>query len=536
VDDWLIGAIAGVVLGATATGGLLVWRQRTRRLADAAAAEARQALAQAELVRIATAEAVTALAERERILRDSLAQDRLALQEEQRETESRRRQTAATDERLTRRAAALDQRESALDNKLATIERRNAKISQEEERLAKAQAAITAQREELDQESTQMRERLTAVAGMDQATATAALMHQLDTELVAEQGQRIVRHERELRDRCTEQAAEILAIAIQRQAAELTVDTTTARIDLTDDDLKGRIIGKEGRNIRAFEHLAGVDLIIDETPGVITISCFDGLRREIARRTMLALLADGRISPARIEEVLVRTQQEIDRTTLKLGEDAAFDCHVSGVHPQILRLLGKLAYRTSYGQNVLQHVREAAHLAGTIAAELGLDATLARRCGLLHDLGKAIDTEQEGSHPVLGEEVLRSYGEVEVVSTAARAHHECGDAPSVYTVITAAADAISAARPGARRENVERYLQRLQQIEEIALGFPGVAKAYAISAGREIRVLVDSAATGDPALPKLARDIAKRIEQEVTYHGEVKVTVIRETRQAAYAR
>ncbi|MFW5845755.1 MAG: HDIG domain-containing metalloprotein, partial [Planctomycetota bacterium] len=266
------------------------------------------------------------------------------------------------------------------------------------------------------------------------------------------------------------------------------------------------------------------------------VSCFDGVRREIARRALVDLIADGRIHPARIEEVFLRIRQDMDKELAKLGEDAAFDCEVSGLHPQLMKLLGKLQFRTSYGQNVLQHTKEVAYLCGALAADMGLDPKLGRRCGLLHDIGKALDHEQEGSHPVLGYEALKRFGEDEVVANAALAHHEGYEVKSAYTTLAAAADAISAARPGARRENIERYIKRLQQLEEIAISFDGVMKAYAIQAGRELRVIVNGHNLADNVLSKKARDIARRIEDEVSYPGEVKVTMIRETRASAVAR
>ncbi len=361
-------------------------------------------------------------------------------------------------------------------------------------------------------------------------------MRRLEESLVEEQARRIARHEKELAAKAKELGVEIVSRAIQRYAAEHTAETTITRVPLADEDLKGRIIGKEGRNIKSFEQATGVDLLIDETPGAITISCFSGLRREMARRTLVILLEDGRIHPGRIEEVMLKVQQDMDREVVKLGEDAAFACEVSGLHPQLIKLLGKLHWRTSYGQNVLKHTQEVAFLCAHMAGDLGLDPKLGRRCGLLHDIGKAIDHEQEGSHPELGYEALKRYGENEIVANAALAHHEGHAVLSAYTVLAAAADAISAARPGARSKNVEGYIKRLEQIEEIACSFKGVQKAYAIQAGRELRVIVSGREVADAELPKLARDIARRIEDEVAYPGEVKVTLIRELRHFAVAR
>jgi ribonuclease Y len=319
-------------------------------------------------------------------------------------------------------------------------------------------------------------------------------------------------------------------------ASEVTAERTVASVKLEDEEMKGRIIGKEGRNIKSFEQATGVDIIIEEGQPVITVSCFDPVRREIARRALEVLLEDGRIHPARIEEVLARVQQDMDRELFRLGEDAAFATEVSGLHPQLLRLLGKLQWRTSYGQNVLKHTQEVAFLCGAMASDLGLDPKLGRRCGLLHDIGKAIDHEQEGSHPQLGYEALKRYGESEIVANAALAHHEGHEVLSAYTVIAAAADAISAARPGARRDILESYVKRLEKLEGIADSFKGVSKSFALQAGREIRIMVESEKISDEEAVWLSKDIARRIENELEYPGQIKVTVIRETRATDYAK
>jgi ribonuclease Y len=409
-------------------------------------------------------------------------------------------------------------------------------LREREESFEKREAQITERLNGVVAKETEIDGRLAAIAGMTVEQAKDELLKRLDAALTAEQAERISKMEKDLQGRAKEMGTTIITHAIQRYAAEHTAETTIARIKIADEDVKGRIIGKEGRNIKAFEQVTGVDLLIDETPGYITISCFSGLRREMARRALETLIADGRIQPARIEEVMAKVEQDMDREVAKLGEDAAFECEVSGLHPQLLKLLGKLQYRTSYGQNVLQHTKEVAFLCAAMAAELGLDPKLARRCGLMHDIGKAIDHEQEGSHPELGYEALKRFGENEIVANAALAHHEGHPVLSAYTTLAAAADAISAARPGARSKNVENYLKRLEQIEDIACTYQGVQKAYAIQAGRELRVIVSGRSVPDNELPKLAHDIARRIEAEVAYPGEVKVTVIREMRHYAVAR
>ncbi|MBN8527495.1 MAG: ribonuclease Y, partial [Planctomycetes bacterium] len=379
-------------------------------------------------------------------------------------------------------------------------------------------------------------EELARVAGLAPEQAKAELLAKLDAELAAEQSARIAAHEKSLHERAKDLGVEIVARAVQRYAAEHTAETTATRIQLPSEEYKGRIIGKEGRNIKAFEQASGVDVIIDEAPDIIFISCFDPIRREVAVRTLKRLVEDGRIQPARIEEELAKVRAELDRELIRLGEEAAFRCEVSGLHPQIIKLLGKLHFRTSYGQNVLVHTQEVAFLCGAMAADMGLDPRLGRRCGLLHDVGKAIDHEQEGSHPQLGYEALKRCGESETVANAALAHHEGHDPLTPYTVIAAAADAISAARPGARRANLEQYLKRLAQLEDIAVRFPGVQKAYAIQAGRELRVIVNQHTVADAELAKIGRDITRAIADQVAFPGEVKVTLIRETRHIAVAR
>jgi len=490
---------------------------------------------------------VDATAARER---DQMARERTVLEGEraaldgQRGAVARERTALAEDAallerregKLTARETALAEHGTALDRRLAGLDRREGALAERETGLAARDHAASARETAVAGGEALLRAELERVAGLDRAAARAELFARLDAELAEEQTQRIARHEKDLAARSRELAIEVVGRAIQRYAAEHTADTTSTKVAIADEELKGRIIGKEGRNIRAFEQATGVDLIIDDTPGQIIISCFSGLRREIARRTLERLLLDGRIQPARIEEVLTQVQQDLDREVIRLGEEAAYACDVSGLHPQLIKLLGKLQFRTSYGQNVLKHTQEVAFLCGAMAGDLGLDAKLGRRCGLLHDIGKALDHEQEGSHPELGHAALKRYGESEIVANAALAHHEGREVFSTYTTLAAAADAISAARPGARSENVENYLKRLGQLEDIACSFTGVQKAYAIQAGRELRVLVNAHTLGDGELLKVARDIARRIADEVAFPGEVKVTVIRELRQIAVAR
>jgi ribonucrease Y len=487
---------------------------------DAAIAQQKSA-AQAELTRHRQA------------LEADLARERAAVAQDRERAAREVAAAAEVEERARRRETKLTERETSLDRKLEAVDARDNRLRTLD---AERDQGVIERVKALDQREQSIDTRLSEVSGLSRDQAREEILRQLDASLTAEQSERIARHEKDLQARNKELAVEIVGRAIQRYAAEHTAETTSAKIKLADEEMKGRIIGKEGRNIKAFEQATGVDLLLDDQPGVLTISCFSGLRREMARRTLMVLLEDGRIHPGRIEEVMAKVQQDMDREVFKLGEDAAFAVEVSGLHPQLLRLLGKLQWRTSYGQNVLQHTQEVAFLCGAMAADMGLDAKLGRRCGLMHDIGKAIDHEQEGSHPELGYEALKRYGESEIVANAALAHHEGHPVLSAYTVLAAAADAISAARPGARSKNVEGYIKRLEKLEEIACAQHGVQKAYCIQAGRELRVIVSGRDVADADLPKLARDIAKRIEDEVTFPGEVKVTIIRELRHTAVAR
>lgn len=526
---YLIGALGGIIAGLII--GIIATRLGQKNLLQQKQTEFDNKLL-AEKNRISE-DLENTSKERLKQRRQELEQE---LSAEQERLEAQNSKLTETEQRLQKREGQLDRREQSLDSKFENLDRKEDKLSQREQEYERLLGQLKEQETALAKRTSEFDQALAEVSKMSLDEARQELFKRLDDQLAEEQGRIISLRHKEAEERAREMANEIVGRAIQRYAAEHTAETTTARVKLANEEMKGRIIGKEGRNIRAFQEISGVDVIIDDTPNEITISCFDGVRREVARRALDQLMEDGRIQPARIEEVIQLTQQDMDREVLKRGEDAAYNCDVSGLHPQILKLLGKLQFRTSYGQNVLKHTQEVAYLAGAIAADLGLDPTLGRRCGLLHDIGKAIDHEQEGSHPELGFEALNRYGENEIVANAALAHHEGHDVLTLYTTITAAADAISAARPGARRENVERYIKRLQQLEDIACSFKGVMKSYAIQAGRELRVIVNSSMLEDNALKKVARDIARRVEDEVAYPGEVKVTLIRETRTAAVAR
>ena len=447
----------------------------------------------------------------------------------ERETESGRR-------KLDDHELRLSKREDTLDRKLDTLSVKENHLEDLEKKLTARDKSMGLKDEQLSAVLREQRDRLLQLTGMSPEAAKEMLLRRIENECQQEAGAVIQRIGEQAQEEAKEKSRMIILQAIQRYAAQQTSDHTVSTVTIPSDDMKGRVIGREGRNIRSFEKATGVDVIIDDTPGVVVVSCFDPVRREVARMSLERLVQDGRIHPARIEEVVAATSKEMEEELLKLGRDAVQEANLPGIAKPIIPMLGRLGYRTSYGQNVLRHSLEVAYLAQVMADELGLDGALARRCGLLHDIGKAMDHEQEGGHPLIGMEFLRKFNENEAVLNAALAHH--GDVPATtpYTPLIMAADAISASRPGARRESLERYVTRLRELEELATSFEGVRQAYAIQAGREVRVIVDAKLVDDKISAKLARDIAKKIESDMTYPGEVKVTVMREVRTVEYAR
>ena len=442
--------------------------------------------------------------------------------EADKELNERRREIQRQERRIQQKEEILEKKMTSLEAKDETL---NKKLKGADDKLAEAEKVKTAQIEVLE-----------TISKFTSEQAKDYLLKTLENELVHEKSVKVLDYEQKTRDECEKKAREIISLAIQRVAADHVTEATVSVVPLPNDEMKGRIIGREGRNIRAIETLTGVDLIIDDTPEAITLSCFEPVRREIARVMLEKLISDGRIHPARIEEIYEKARREVENTIKEEGERAVIEAGVNGIHPELIKLLGRLRYRTSYGQNVLNHSLEVAYLAGIMASELGLDPTLARRAGLLHDIGKALDHEIEGSHVEIGVDVARKYKESETVVHAIHAHHGDVEAKTVIACIVQAADAISAARPGARRENLENYIKRLEKLEEIASSFDGVERSFAIQAGREIRIIVKPEKIKDDQMVLLARDICRKIESDVEYPGQIKVNIIRESRAFDYAK
>ena len=442
--------------------------------------------------------------------------------EYEREVKERRAEVSKQERRL-------QQKEEALDKKIDLHEKK-------EDELAKRIAAIDKKQEEVESLKRSQMEVLEKISGLTQEEAKAYILKGVEENVRHETAMKIKEIEAQMKEEADQTAREIIATAIQRCAADHAAETTVSVVPLPNDEMKGRIIGREGRNIRTLETITGVDLIIDDTPEAITVSSFDPVRREVARLALEKLIADGRIHPTRIEDMVEKARREVDHTIKVEGGRATFETGVHNLHPELIKLLGRQKYRTSYGQNVLNHSIEVAHIAGLMASELGVDVTLAKRAGLLHDLGKSVDHEMEGSHVQLGVELAKKYKENPVVINAIEAHHNDVEPRTVIACLVQAADAISAARPGARRENVENYIRRLEKLEELTNSFPGVEKAYAIQAGREVRVMVKPEEVTEDNMILLAHDLAKKIESELEYPGQIKVNVIRETKAVEYAK
>ncbi|WP_298039236.1 ribonuclease Y [uncultured Desulfuromonas sp.] len=428
------------------------------------------------------------------------------------------------------------QKEENLERKLSQVEAREEEFGKREKHLGQREERLGGLQADAEKLVAEQRERLENLSGMSSEEAKSRLMESMESEARHDGAKRIKQIEDEAKETADKKAKEILALAIQRYAGDFVAEKAVSVVPLPSDEMKGRIIGREGRNIRAIEAATGIDLIIDDTPEAVIISGFNPVRREVARLGLERLIADGRIHPARIEEVVKKAEQEVDEAIRDAGEQATFDVGVHGIHPEIIKLIGRLRYRTSYGQNVLQHSLEVAFLCGIMASELGINVKQAKRAGLLHDIGKAVDHEVEGSHAVIGADLARKYGEAPKVVHALAAHHEDEKPETILAVLVQAADALSGARPGARREMLETYVKRLGDLERIGTSFNGVTSCFAIQAGREIRVMVSSESISDAQSHVLAKDIARKVEDEMTYPGQIKVNVIRETRAVEYAK
>jgi ribonucrease Y len=516
--EYLIGGVGGLLVGALALYALLKVtannivahaKDHARQIGDVAQRDAESRAKETELK-----------AKQEQLI---------AREKAEKELEGQRR-------KLTEQETRLEKREDVVDRKTDTLAQKERSLEQRENAFNNREKQLAAKEDDLKQTLEEQKQRLMNIAGMNAEQAKQLLLQIIEDDCKSEAGEIIKRYTEQAQEEGKDKARAIILTAIQRYAAEQTSDHTVSAVAIPDDNMKGRVIGREGRNIRSFEKSTGVDVIIDDTPGVVVVSCFDPVRREVARLSLERLVQDGRIHPARIEEVVTATTKEIDEQLIKIGKETAQNSQLINLPKAIFPMLGRLSYRTSYGQNVLKHSLEVAYLSQVMADELGLDGTLARRAGLLHDIGKAMDHDQEGGHPQIGFEFLKKLGEPEAVLNACLGHHGDVPATTAYTPIIMAADAISGSRPGARRESVEKYVKRLRDLEEVANAFEGVRQSYAIQAGREVRVIVDARMIDDKSSAKLARDIAKKVETDLTYPGEIKVTVLREVRSVEYAR
>ncbi|HYE03364.1 MAG TPA: ribonuclease Y [Phycisphaerales bacterium] len=519
IDLMTVGMLGlGLVLGGVL--GAVVLRLVTGQTLAAAKREAEAVLARARDEARTTTE------------RAAIEADRTFLERKEKfesDAEGARREIRETERRLAKR-------EDLLDKKLETLTSKEEEVTRAAESLRERQERVQARETELEQVVAQQRARLTEMAHMSEAEARSELLRRVEDEVRLDLAKVVHKLTEEAESEAQRRAQEITLMAIQRYATEHTAESTVRAVPIPSDDMKGRIIGREGRNIRAIEKATGVDIIVDDTPGVIVVSCFDKVRQAVAVEALGRLIADGRMHPSRIEEVVEKVKAEMDERVNRAGREAVMEMNLRGVHAKVVEAMGKLSFRTSYGQNVLRHSVEVGYLAQMIADQLGLDGTIARRAGFLHDIGKAMDHEMEGGHPKIGMDFAKQYGEREPVLNVIGGHHGDIPATSFYTPIVMAADAVSSARPGARRESMEKYIQRLNELQDIALGQPGVTEAYAIQAGREVRVMVDAKKITDDEAHLVAYNIAKKVSEEMTFPGEIRVTVLRETRAVEFAR
>jgi ribonucrease Y len=526
MDNSLLIAGASILLGLGGGYALRTWADRLRKAGVQKDVDAMLDTAKRDAETI-VAQGRTSAKDIEQQAKDGLFQKR---EEFNKELQGIRNELKDQERRIEKREESLDQQQQALLKKEKIVD----KIKKE---AAERREAFERRLKEVEDAHKEQTNKLLEISGMSRDEASTQVMSRIEHELAGEIGKKVQKNEEAIKAKVEVRAREIIATAVQRYASAHTADTTVSTVDIPSDEMKGRIIGREGRNIRTFEKATGVDVIVDDTPGVVVVSAFDNVRRETAKLAMQKLIADGRIHPTRIEEIVNETKAEMDRAIMEIGNRAVQDANVGPVHDKLVELLGRLKFRTSYSQNVLVHSMEVTHIAGLIAEELGYDGKLARRCGLLHDIGKAADHEMEGGHPQIGAELAKRYGETNPhVLHAIVGHHDDIRIDHVYTVIVAAADAVSASRPGARRDTLEKYVKRLEELESIACGFHGIDQAFAIQAGREVRVIANSEKITDQEAQKTCRDIAKAIEEKMNYPGEIKVSLVRETRFVEYAR
>ena len=510
----LLWALCGVLVGGVTVALFNLWREHA-------------------LERSAKGIVDNARKEAERMVRDSEVTARAEMLKAREDFESETKEQRREIQRLERRIA---QRETNLDRKVEVLDKREQEVKQRERQVERDHKQLEQDKRQLDDMIMEERNQLQRISGMSEAQARTALLTRLEEDVNAEAGALIRRVQEETKERSEREAKRIITMAIERFASDHVSDTTTTTVALPNDDMKGRIIGREGRNIRALEAATGITVLIDDTPQAVVLSGFDPVRKEVARLALERLIADGRIHPTRIEEVVARARKEMDETLRQAGEEAVYEVGIQGLHPEVIRVLGRLKFRHSFSQNVLRHSVEVAHLMGVMASELALDVHKAKRIGLLHDLGKALDHEVEGSHAAIGADFLKRHGEAADVLNGVASHHQEVEPNTALGVLANAADAISASRPGARSETTDVYIKRLEKLESIANGFDGVEKSYAIQAGREVRVVVEPNRISDNDAARLAREISKRIEQELQYPGQIQVTVIREVRAMEYAR
>ncbi|MCR4924723.1 MAG: ribonuclease Y [Clostridiales bacterium] len=510
----IVGAVASVLF---AVLGFIIGSIHRRKTSEAKIGSAKE-----EAARIVNQAISQAESQKKEAVLEAKDEIHKLRTETERDLRERRNEVVRQERRITQKEEALDKKTETLEKKNETLDE---KLKQVEERLAEVDSVKRSQFDMLEK-----------ISGYTKEQAKDYLLKALEEDLSHEKAAKILEFEQRTKDEQEQLAREIISTAIQRCAADHSAEATVSVVALPNDEMKGRIIGREGRNIRALETITGADLIIDDTPEAITVSCFDPVRREIARVSLEKLISDGRIHPSRIEEMVDKARREVEATIKRTGESAVVDAGVNGIHPELIKLLGKLKYRTSFGQNVLNHSLEVSYIAGLMAAELGADVKLAKRAGLLHDIGKALDHEIDGSHVELGVEYAKKYKENEAVVHAIQAHHGDVEAKTVVACLVQAADAISAARPGARRENIENYIKRLEKLEEIGNSFDGVSSTYAIQAGREIRVMVKPEVITDDKMALIAREISQKIEKELEYPGQIKVNIIRESRAVDYAK